>query len=653
VRDVEAYGKFELLTCLARGGMAEVFLARQRGEGRFERLVVIKRILPQFADDPRFVELFLEEARIAALLDHPNVIPIYDLGRVDDTYFIAMPFIHGLTVQVMLKEATRLRLALPFGISCEIARQALAGLSYAHERTGLDGQPMHLVHRDVTPANLMINDQGRVMVLDFGIASVADSASEETGSLRGKLAYMSPEQVRSDPLDRRSDLFSLGIVLYELLVGKRLFQRRSDPEVIDAITRQPLPDPRQERPDLPEALANLLRRALAREREQRFATALEMGVALERAVGTVAPAVGQRELGRFLRTRFGELLAQQERRFRQARDGEDRAESPTRVEVPRSARRPRRRRRWALAAVLLGLTLAAGGTASWLALRGPRLEGPPLRIGVVPFLPEEVLRREWEPLLEYLERRLHRPVQLVVTHSYGQIVEALLAGKVDVADLSAYPYLLARRRDPQLQLLATGVTETETTYECHLVVRRRSALRKLQDLADHRICYVDRTSTSGYLMPRVMVRKAGQDPDRFFASHQFSGDHYRALQDLLAGRCDVASVASGSYRSAERQGIPVQQLRILRTSAPMPFGVYCASSKVPRAVARRLRRALLGLDAQREFGRRRISDHLLLTGFASVDRRAFDDLEHEAERVLSSPAAEPPADSGPAPDAGR
>lgn len=636
--------------------MAEVFLARQRGEGRFERLVVIKRILPQFADDPRFVELFLEEARIAALLDHPNVIPIYDLGRVDDTYFIAMPFIHGLTVQAMLKEATRLQLAVPFGISCEIARQALAGLHYAHERVGLDGQPLHLVHRDVTPANLMIDDQGRVMVLDFGIASVADSASEETGALRGKLAYMSPEQVRSEPLDLRSDLFSLGIVLYELLVGKRLFRRRSDPEVIDAITRQPLPDPRGERPDLPEALANVLRRALARERERRFATALEMGVALERAVGTVAPAVGQRELGKFLRTRFGEALAQQARRFQQARDGEDQAEAPTRVEVPRSGRHARRRRRWVLAAVLVGLVLAAGGVATWIGLRGPRVDGPPLRVGVVPFLPEEVLRREWEPLLGYLERRLHRPVRLVVTHSYSQIVDGLLAGEVDVADLSAYPYLLARRRDPELQLLATGVTEAETTYECHLVVRRRSTLRKLQDLAEHRICYVDRTSTSGYLMPRVMVRKAGQDPDRFFSSYQFSGDHYRALQDLLADRCDVAAVASGSYRSAERQGIAVQQLRILQTSAPMPFGVYCASSRVPREVAERLRRALLELDAQREFGRRRISDHLLLTGFAPVGRRAFDDLEREAERVLAGPTSAPAAglhDSGPSPDADR
>ena len=624
---LEAYGKFELLNCLARGGMAEVYLAQQRGEGRFERLVVIKRILPQFADDQRFIGMFVEEARIAALLDHPNVIPIYDLGRVEDSYFIAMPFVHGLTVQNLLREATQRRVPLPFDIAVEIVRQALAGLDYAHERPGLDGQPMQLVHRDVSPSNLMINEQGRVLLLDFGIASVADSTSEDTGSLRGKLAYMSPEQVRGEALDRRSDIFSAGIVLYELLVGRRLFQRSSDIAVIDAITKDELPDPLEQRPDLPPTLAQALGYALQREQERRFQTAGDMGRALEAAL---EPA-GQRRLRHYLHSNFADTLTQQQRRLQLAREGQLADEAPTRVDRPaRRARRPRRRLALAALALLLVAGAAIGG---WFLLRHPTLKGLPLQVGVIPFLPEDMLRREWAPLQRYLERQLGRPVRLVTTLSYAKMVDALLDGKVDMADLSAYPYLVAKRRDPGVHALATGITEHSATYEGYLVVRRSSSLRGIVTLKGHRVCFVDRTSTSGYLMPRAMVRGAGFDPDAFFSSEQFSGDHYRALRDLLAERCDVACVASTSFNVAGQQGIPMRQMRILATSAPLPHGVYTASSRLPPALVEKLRRALLDLDMQKEIGRRRLGPDLQITGFTPVDTQAFEELEREVSRT--------------------
>jgi len=644
---LEAYGKFELLTCLARGGMAEVFLARQRGEGRFERLVVIKRILPEFADDGRFIKMFLEEARIAAMLDHPNVIPIYDLGRVEDSYFIAMPFVSGLTVQAMLKEASRHQLPVPLEIGCEIGGQALSGLQYAHERLGLDGQPIQLVHRDVSPTNLMINEQGRVLLLDFGIASVADTRSEDTGSVRGKLAYMSPEQVRGESLDRRSDLFSLGIVLYELLVGRRLFQRRSDVEVIDAITHDALPDPMEQRADLPEALRQVLRQSLQQDPGRRFQSAAEMGEALESAL---VPA-GQEDLRRYLVDNFSELLDQQQRRITAAREGVLPDESPTRVDRPAAATRGRPRRSvwpWLLGLVVL-IVVGGGGIATWLVLDHPRVSGPPLRVGVIPFLPETVLRREWEPLRRYLQRKVHRPVELVVTLSYRQMMDALLQGKVDLADLSAYPFLLARRRDPRLRALAIGVTEHASTYEGYVVICRRSTLRSISSLKGHRVCYVDRTSTSGYLMPRVMVRNAGFDPDAFFASEQFSGDHYRALSDLLAERCDVACVGSTSFNTAGRQGIPVRQLRILATSAPLPHGVYTASSRLSEETVEKLKDALLELDMRQEFGRQRLGENMQVTGFVPVDLQAFMELDREVDRTMR-PAASRPAASRPARD---
>jgi phosphate/phosphite/phosphonate ABC transporter binding protein len=630
--------------------MAELFLARQSGEGRFERLVVIKRILPELAGDKRFIEMFLEEARIAALLEHPNVVPIYDLGRVGETYFIAMPYVIGLTLKSLLEEATRLRVPITREITCELVRQALLGMHYAHERTGLDGKPLGLVHRDVSPSNLMINEQGRVMLLDFGIASVADTDSSATGTLRGKLAYMSPEQVRTEIVDRRSDLFSLGIIFWELLVGKRLFQRRSDIEVINAIAHDPILDALEARPNLPLQLVEVLRGALHRDPEQRFPTADAMREALEVAVVPLGLEFSQAALSDLICDNFSAILKRQAKTLQEARKTEATSEGPTLVEMPdtgslaRSTPQPAPAGRgkgllFAGAVLLLLSLLGAGVWYGWF--RAPPLEGPPLRFGMIPYLPEEVLRSEWSPLLRHIEEKMGRPVKLVMTHSYDQMVQALIDGKVDVADLSAYPFILARRRDPGTQPLAVGLSAHQKTYECYLVVQRGSSARALKDLRGGRICYVDRTSTSGYLMPRIMLRKAGHDPDHFFSAHQFSGDHYRALRDLLAGRCDVAALASSSYLAAGQMGITIAEARILAISSSLPHGVYTASSKIPTEVTRKLKKILLTLDVKQTFGRERLGNDLAITGFAPVDLSAFRELEQEVAHVQQGPTSAP------------
>ncbi|MCA9670288.1 MAG: phosphate/phosphite/phosphonate ABC transporter substrate-binding protein, partial [Myxococcales bacterium] len=256
-----------------------------------------------------------------------------------------------------------------------------------------------------------------------------------------------------------------------------------------------------------------------------------------------------------------------------------------------------------------------------------------IKIGVTPYLPRAVLQRSIAPLLAYLERRVHRRFELVVSDSYTQMMDALVKGQVDVADLTAYPFLLTQQRDPKIQPLATAVTESSKTYESYLVVPRESKAERIGDVRGKRICYVDSTSTSGYLMPRVMVRAAGFDPDRFFGSVQFSGNHYRALRDLLAARCDVAAVTSGAYVSARRQHIPIANVRILKISQPIPHGVFCAGSHVPRAVARRIRAALLGFDVQRELGRKVLSDTLRFSGFDKPDAKAFASLAAEMART--------------------
>ncbi|MCA9666511.1 MAG: serine/threonine protein kinase, partial [Myxococcales bacterium] len=388
---MEVFGKFELLTRLARGGMAEVFLARQRGDGRFERLVVIKRVLPHLAEDERFIELFLEEARIAALLDHPNIVPIYDLGRVDvlgagagasdetlPSYFLAMPYIHGVTVQTLGHESDARGVRLSLGDTCTIIRQALGGLCYAFEHRGLDGLPLRVVHRDVTPSNLMVNDQGRVQVLDFGIATVHDSDLATGSSRRGKVTYMSPEQVRSEELDCRSDLFSLAVIFWELLTYKRLFKADSDLQTLRTIVEGPYPDVREEAPEVPEAIADVVRGALQREREARFADARSMRNALDAAMRRCGIEASVEALGARVREVVGDVLADRQQLVDRANAGQLSSEQPTRVEVPAGpsggSRRSRasgslgtrghaarRRRRRRLVALLAGALLLVGG----------------------------------------------------------------------------------------------------------------------------------------------------------------------------------------------------------------------------------------------------------------------------------------------------
>jgi serine/threonine protein kinase len=238
-------GKYEILRHIATGGMAEIFLARATGIEGFEKLVVIKRILPHLAVEPEITKMFLDEARIAATLHHSNIVQVFDIGAVDGQYFLAMEFLEGEDVS-RIRRATRVaRVALPLDHALNIVINACAGLHYAHERPGLDGKPLNIVHRDVSPQNVLVTYEGEVKLVDFGIAKASTRASAATrvGTLKGKIRYMSPEQARSEPLDRRSDVFSTAIVLWELTTGRRLFHGRAEFDVLKAIieTDAPLP----------------------------------------------------------------------------------------------------------------------------------------------------------------------------------------------------------------------------------------------------------------------------------------------------------------------------------------------------------------------------------------------------------------------------
>jgi serine/threonine-protein kinase len=301
------FGQYVLLRRLARGGMAEVFLAQQRGLEGFDRRVAVKRILPHLADAPDFIKMFLSEAKLAAQLTHPNIVHIYDFGKVDTDYFIAMEFVDGVHAGQLFKHAAH---ALPGErlsptMIARIGADAAAALHYAHELCGPTGKPLGLVHRDVSPANLMVTFDGAVKLCDFGIAKAAALGEKLTlpGHVKGKYAYMSPEQTTGVPLDGRSDVYSLAIVLWELVVGKTIVPRGDAIEAMRAIRDGKLTPIDRAAPWTPPALAEAITRALATQRDER-PTAMQFAQELEAFIKSSPELATPLQLGGWLRVRF-------------------------------------------------------------------------------------------------------------------------------------------------------------------------------------------------------------------------------------------------------------------------------------------------------------------------------------------------------------
>ncbi len=298
---------YEILAKLATGGMAEIFLARHANAAGVERYVVLKRVLRERATDAGFVRMFLDEAKLAAQLQHPNIAQVYDIGKLGDSYFFTMEYVHGETVRALLHRSHALRKPIPIGTALTIAAGAAAGLHHAHERIGHDGKPLGIVHRDVSPSNLMVSYEGHVKLVDFGVAKAATASVEtRSGTVKGKIAYLSPEQCRGRGVDRRSDLFSLGIVLWELLTVERLFKHPSDFETMASIVNDPSPPPSSRRPDVPPELDALVLRLLAKTPEERFQTADELLEAIEQVAVQAHSALSTAQLGRFVRELFGQ-----------------------------------------------------------------------------------------------------------------------------------------------------------------------------------------------------------------------------------------------------------------------------------------------------------------------------------------------------------
>ena len=387
-------GRHSVVGYIATGGMAELFL----GKEPTGRPVVIKRILPHLARQTTFVSMFIDEARIGSRAKHPNLVEVYELGQVGIDLFLVMEYLVGENLAGLVRRLTRRGERMSYGLCAYIVAEVCDGLHFAHELTDEGGNPLELVHRDVSPQNVFVTYGGDVKLLDFGVATAAHRLTQTaSGEVKGKYAYMSPEQCRGEPLDRRSDIFSLGTVLYELTTLRRLFKRSNELQVMRAITEERIPRPSREIPDYPPCLEKICTRALARDPAQRYATAAEMREDLLRAMQTLGLDGDPHEAiaSKFARI-FSDRMTQKRELLERVRRGGDltdllapevdeqvdvpivahrdatplpNARAPN--DLPVAARRKQPRKRVALLAAFLLAILGGAGVGAYLRTQRP------------------------------------------------------------------------------------------------------------------------------------------------------------------------------------------------------------------------------------------------------------------------------------------
>ena len=491
-------GRYRLVRRIASGGMGEVYLARQEGPAGFAKTLVVKRLLPHLASDEKLRELFLNEARLAALLSHPNVVQIFELGEVDGAFFIAMEHIHGRSLREISRALKARNLPFPPLLAARICAQALHGLHHAHTLRDDQGRLLTIIHRDVSPENILISFSGAVKVVDFGIAKAAQATTETTRRLRGKILYMAPEQLKGSRVDARSDVFGMGVVLYELLTGERPFEGRPATEILDHVQQGvPRLTSAQEQA-LPPLFQGVVARALATTPEARFGSADEMANVLAGFAARDGSVQTPGQLGSFLMDLFGAEPPLAEAPAAQStRQLEGVAEAVTVLATPPDLfQRRAKSRRWRFAAAGAALGALAffwwarsrtSSTPPVAAVTTPQLEPP-----VEPFAAPKVEPAEdlafTEPRPPAPERVSARPRHLpavgrVVVRVYPW-AEVLVSGKrLGTTPLPAFSLPAGRQliilRNPELQVERQVVVRVqagaEVTVTANLMEEAQSA----------------------------------------------------------------------------------------------------------------------------------------------------------------------------------
>jgi serine/threonine-protein kinase len=680
-------GRYAILERLAAGGMAEIFLACERGVRGLERIVVVKRILPHLALQPSFVDMFVQEAKIVALLNHPNVVQIYELAETETgEVYISMEYVPGSTLRQLTDVAQEKGRVIPVDVTLGMVLQACKGAHAAHELRDQGGRPLGLVHRDISPHNLMVTSAGHVKLLDFGIAKATEGLEHTaTGTLKGKYCYMSPEQARHESLDRRSDVFALGIVLWELIAGQRLFKRDSELASMNAIVTEDVERADGLRPDVPGRVADTVARALARKREERTPTAEQLRLELLDAAQSANLDVSEDRVGSFVRELLGEqhsargaaVDAAVEKTLRMPTHS-DSTRHPQRLQsdaasrelmttpdrplvMPgaapanaRGAQPPAHSRRHAVlvsaAAALLGAVVAWSGLMITLGpgLGGLRLGGQgvlggrPVMVGFPPVMDAALLQRELEPLRVYLEKALQRPVQFPVTATYDELAAKVLSGDHQFGSFPPYLYLKTRERSHQVELLVFKQFRGSSGTDGVLLVPETASAQDISELATKRFCFADRSSLTGYILPRAALQLAGVNLQQVDQVARISGDHLQVLRDLNAGLCDAGATYSGAYLAADRAGVPVARLRVLAVTGRSPHDAICSGPASSPADRKAMLQALLEFKPSSHVGAETLGEVQQISGFVVGDDDAYRTLRVALTRAGALGSDPPP-----------
>jgi len=658
-------GRYDVVERLATGGMAEIFLAIERSDHGLERTVVVKRILPHLAIHEKFVEMFLQEARIVARLNHPNIVQIYELGESDGSFYIAMEYVPGCSLRDLMRKAALHQVEFPTDVACSIMRAACAGAHAAHELKDPEGNPLGLVHRDISPHNLMVTAEGHVKLLDFGIAKATEVAEShtKTGALKGKVHYMSPEQCRQSDLDRRSDEFALGIVFWELLTARRLFKRESELMSMQAIVAGEIWPATQFRDDLPDDVALVIERSLATERDDRYDTCDEMRRAIDDVARSNDLRLGQDAIATFVNDVMGDTLRKEQEAHQEAiehtmtigmvdtqiLDDDDEGDAtvvegrtgagfkkknsetaPSMPSLPGldaralvDATPPRRSRAAQLVGVFVVFALLTLGGYAWVKHRP--VSGPPIVIGLAPIVDPATLLDDMEGLREYLELATRRPIQFLVAEDYRSLSDQLVDGRLHFASLPPLLFVKTQARSPKVRAVAIKLIDGSPGSDALLLARGDSDITSVQAAKGKTMCLSDVDSTTGYALPRAHLKKMGLDPDTDVIP-RLTGTHSQTLRDLIDGKCDIGGTYSGAYLSAQAAGIPVSRLRQLGIVGRVPQDTIAASPKTSAKDFKLLEKALLKFDAQKALGRATVGAVERVSGYQSPRDDDFKDV---------------------------
>jgi len=635
--------------------MAEVFVACEHGDHDFQRLVVIKRILPHLGADQKFLDMFLQEARIAAQINHPNVVQIYHLGDEGGLPYIAMEYVDGITFKDLMRAAQDSGRVVPPGVAIGLAIQSCAGAHAAHELTDATGTRLEIVHRDLSPHNLMITAEGHVKVLDFGIAKATEGMDHtRTGVLKGKINYLSPEQCKQEPLDRRSDLFTLAGVIWEMLAFDRPFQGKSELNTMQNIVTGKRQDLRDLRPDIPEPILHILEKALSSEPAQRQANADTMRRSLIAAANELEFQYDLDTIGAFVREHVGGQLDA----FREEVD-DARSSVHSAPHFANSLTGQQSRvglltlSGWLTAAVGLGVAGVALVVLAGLLITQPQVlqgpdeaavlpmmelptyEGTPLVFQLAPTIDPELLLADLEPIRRYIAHSLKRPVEMSVASSYEAAAKSLADGDAEFGILPPFIYIKTHKNHPDVRPILTKVWEGSTGSDSVLLVRAESPISNVSQLKGKQICYSDPNSTTGYVLPRAHLRQQGVDPDVDLTPH-VSGNHLQVVRDIIENTCDVGGIYTGAYLAAKDAGVDVAATRVLGVAGRSPHDAICAGPAAKAETIETLVNALTSFDPEIHTGQTRIGKVERLTGFTIANDQTYDPLR-EAIRLAERP----------------